>query len=176
MKTLIRLICAALLPCLISSCDGASTRSMASGGNAQDKPMKASTTYLYLLRKTPFFTALTTGQLRWVIDHSREWEAQAGATVDDCSESSADLWILLDGRWQVEHDGRTWPSGHADPGKWFSSREAGSDPGACRLVTTEHSYVMRIARVDFAAMIAQGFAFEPHIEAGETYYRTIFGR
>jgi hypothetical protein len=138
--------------------------------------MKASTTYLYLLRKTPFFTALTGVQLRWVINHSLEWEAQAGTTIDDCPEPSADLWILLDGRWQVEHDGRTWSSGHADPGKWFSSREAGTAPGACRVVTTEHSYVMRISRADFDAMIGQGFAFQPHIKDGEAYYRTIFQR
>jgi hypothetical protein len=175
MKTLIRLICTALLPCLISCCDGPAAVS-AAPGSTQDKPMRASTTYLYLLRKTPFFTALTTAQLRWVIEHSREWEALAGTTIEDCSESSADLWILLDGRWEVQHDGRSWQSGHADPGKWFSSREAGTDPGACRLVTTEDSYVMRISRADFDAMIGQGFAFQPHIEDGESYYRTIFRR
>jgi hypothetical protein len=103
MKTLIRLICTALLPCLISCCDGPAAVS-AAPGSTQDKPMRASTTYLYLLRKTPFFTALTTAQLRWVIEHSREWEALAGTTIEDCSESSADLWILLDGRCSTTDD------------------------------------------------------------------------
>jgi NAD(P)-dependent dehydrogenase (short-subunit alcohol dehydrogenase family) len=47
--------------------------------------MKASTTYLYLLRKTPFFTSLDTRQLRWMIEHSHEWEAQAGTVVAQCA-------------------------------------------------------------------------------------------
>ncbi|WP_411571660.1 hypothetical protein [Pectobacterium cacticida] len=40
--------------------------------------MKSSITYLHLLRYTQFFTQLDTGQLRWVIQHSREWEVQPG--------------------------------------------------------------------------------------------------
>jgi hypothetical protein len=44
----------------------------------------------------------------------------------------------------------------------------------CRLVTTEHSYVMKIERADFDAMLAQGFAFGPHIDAGRHYYGELF--
>src|SRR6202171_1714104 len=78
----------------------------------EGETMKASTTYLYLLRKTPFFTGLDTEQLRWTIGHSREWEAQAGTVVAHCApgQQDDDFWILLDGRWQVEHDGEAYPS------------------------------------------------------------------
>ncbi|MBP3364603.1 MAG: hypothetical protein J6L74_12550, partial [Pseudomonas sp.] len=47
----------------------------------QEMTMKPSITYLHLLRHTPFFTSLTTEQLRWVIDHSNEWETEAGAVI-----------------------------------------------------------------------------------------------
>lgn len=139
----------------------------------EGKTMKASTTYLYLLRKTPFFTALDTGQLRWTIGHSREWEAQAGTVVTNCSatDKSDDFWILLDGRWQVEHDGHAYPAGHADAGKWFSASEVSGD---CRLVTTEHSYVMKITRADMNDMLSGGFGFESHMREGRAYYRTMF--
>ncbi|QIE26402.1 hypothetical protein SBC1_43210 (plasmid) [Caballeronia sp. SBC1] len=139
----------------------------------EGKTMKASTTYLYLLRKTPFFTKLDTEQLRWTISHSREWEAQAGTVVADCSAADTrdDFWILLDGRWQVEHDDHTYPAGHADAGKWFSAAEAS---GNCRLVTTEHSYVMKITRADMNDMLSRGFAFESHMREGRAYYRTVF--
>ena len=132
--------------------------------------MKASTTYLYLLRKTPFFTSLDTQQLRWTIDHSREWEAQSGAVIAECGAAD-DFWILLDGRWQVERDGRAFPAAHADAGKWFSASEGG---GACRLVATEHSYVMRITRADMDDMLARGFAFGSHLQQGRAHYATIF--
>jgi hypothetical protein len=137
--------------------------------------MKASTTYLYLLRKTPFFTSLNTQQLRWTIEHSREWEAQAGTVVAQCApglqEQEGDFWILLDGRWQVEHDGEVYPSGHADPGKWFSVTHARGD---CRLVVTEHSYVMKITRADMDDMLFHGFPFETHLQQGRAYYRMMF--
>jgi hypothetical protein len=135
--------------------------------------MKASTTYLHLLRKTPFFTSLDTRQLRWTIEHSREWEAQAGTVVAHCApgQQDDDFWILLDGRWQVEHDGEAYPSGHADPGKWFSASAAN---GNCRLVVTEHSYVMKITRTDMDDMLSRGFAFETHLRQGRAYYRTMF--
>jgi hypothetical protein len=137
--------------------------------------MKASTTYLYLLRKTPFFASLNTQQLRWTIEHSREWEAQAGTVVAQCApglqEQEGDFWILLDGRWQVEHDGEVYPSGHADPGKWFSVTHARGD---CRLVVTEHSYVMKITRADMDDMLFHGFPFETHLQQGRAYYRMMF--
>ena len=142
----------------------------------EDNTMKASTTYSYLLRKTPFFTSLDKQQLRWTIEHSREWEAQAGTVVAHCVQGQqedhyGDFWILLDGRWQVEHDGEVYPSGHADPGKWFS---ASATHGDCRLVVTEHSYVMKITRADMDEMLFQGFPFETHLQQGRAYYRTMY--
>jgi len=82
-----------------------------------------------------------------------------------------DFWILLDGRWQVEHDGQSYPSGHADAGEWFSTSDAHGD---CRLVVTEHSYVMKITRADMNDMLSRGFAFDAHLQQGHAYYRTLF--
>lgn len=141
----------------------------------QEMTMKPSITYLHLLRHTPFFTALSADQLRWVIDHSREWETEAGSVIaknDQTGTSAADYWILLDGQWRLHYDGNTYPSGHAAPGKWFNIREA---QGAhCALITTEHSYVMRISEADMNAMFKEGFAFDSHLEDGRKYYHSIF--
>jgi hypothetical protein len=133
--------------------------------------MHASTTYLYLLKSTPFFTRLTGPQLRWVIANSHEWEAAPGTVIVDCAESSDAIWILLDGGWQIDHDGKHFPAGHADPGKWFSALQG---HGACKLVTNEHSYVMKIERSAMDSMLAQGFEFGAHLESGHAYYRTLF--
>jgi hypothetical protein len=141
----------------------------------QNMTMTPSITYLHLLRHTPFFTALSTAQLQWVIDHSREWAADKGAVVAKCDSTSVsdmDYWILLDGGWQLQHDGRTFASGHADPGKWFSAAE--SNGTQCSLIATEHSYVMRIGRPEMQAMLDEGFAFRTHLDSGEQYYRSIF--
>jgi len=138
--------------------------------------MKASITYLHLLRKTPFFTSLDTVQLRWTIDHSQEWEAKAHTVIVDCAtggEPKDDIWILLDGGWRVETSHGVYPAGHADAGKWFSAAQA---DGTCRLVTTEHSYVMKITRADMDDMLARGFRFNTHLQAGEVYYRKMFGQ
>ncbi len=138
--------------------------------------MRPSVTYLHLLRHTPFFTALSTEQLRWTIDHSHEWEADAGAVIARCGPSGAsdaDHWILLDGGRRIDHEGRSFPGGNADPGKWFSTRAARG--AACALVTTEHSYVMRITEADMGAMLDEGFAFRRHLDEGGAYYRAVFG-
>ncbi len=142
---------------------------------SQKLTMKPSTTYLHLLRHTPFFTALATDQLQWVIDHSREWSADPGAVVAKCGATVSDdaYWVLLDGGWQVQHAGRAFKSGHADPGKWFSTTEAHGEP--CELVTTEQSYVMRIERSEMQSMLAKGFGFGAHLDSGVAYYRSIFG-
>ncbi len=139
--------------------------------------MKPSITYLHLLRHTPFFTALSTDQLQWVIDHSREWQAQGGELITSCDDGKAmakDDWVLLDGGWALEHDGRSFPSGHADPGKWFSADVA--EGAACSLVATGNSYVMQIAAADMRDMLAKGFAFDAHLDSGRTYYRAIFNK
>lgn len=143
----------------------------------QNMTMTPSITYLHLLKNTPFFTALSTAQLQWVIDHSREWAADKGAVIAKCdsaNRSDVDYWILLDGAWQLQHDDRTFASGHADPGKWFSAAESNGEQ--CVLMATEHSYVMRIRRAEMQAMLDDGFAFQPHMESGAQYYQSIFGR
>ncbi|HXZ09461.1 MAG TPA: hypothetical protein VEI25_15525 [Paraburkholderia sp.] len=168
-----RIVRGAVLVCLALAAACGQPGHTADEGNS----MKASTTYLYLLRKTPFFTSLDTRQLRWTIEHSREWEAEAGTTLATCGpgqqeqDHDGDFWVLLDGRWQVEHDGHSYPSGHADAGKWFSTSDARGD---CRLVVTEHSYVMKITRADMDDMLARGFAFDGHLQQGRAYYGTIF--
>ena len=141
----------------------------------QEMTMKPSITYLHLLRHTPFFTALSTEQLQWVIDHSMEWAAEPGAVIakaDQQATSAADYWILLDGAWQVEHDGQVYPSQHADPGKWFSIREAKGRK--CALVTTENSYVMRITEADMQTMLERGFGFGQRLHDGKKYYDALF--
>lgn len=137
--------------------------------------MKPSVTYLHLLRHTPFFTALSTDQLQWVIDHSHEWSADRGAVVVKCDGNDASddaYWVLLDGGWQVEHAGRTFKSDHADAGKWFSTVEAHGELFSLRI--TEHSYVMRIERGDMQAMLEKGFVFRTHLDSGTFLYRSIF--
>ena len=139
----------------------------------KDMTMIPQTTYLHLLKKTPFFTALTRPQLLWVIDHSREWEVWAGTVVASCATGepeSDDLWILLDGGWRVDADGKQHAAGNADAGKWFIATVASH---ACQLVATEKSYVMKIARVDMDEMLAKGFAFGSHLETGKTYYQAL---
>lgn len=137
--------------------------------------MRPSVTYLYLLRHTPFFTSLSTEQLQWVIDHSREWEVDAGAVLSKRGPqgpSDTDYWILLDGGWRVEHDGKSFPSDHADPGKWFNTRETRGQSGT--LVATEHGYVMRIPEGEMKVMLDRGFAFDAHLEQGHAYYGEVF--
>ena len=98
---------------------------------------------------------------------------EPGTVITQCTGAGAtDAWVLLDGGWQLEHDGQAYRAGHADSGKWFSARQAS---GACRLVATGHSYVMQIARAEFDAMLAQGFALGKHLDAGYRYYAEIFG-
>ncbi|MEX3634036.1 hypothetical protein [Paraburkholderia sp. BR14320] len=155
----------------IASCSG--KREPDANGNMTMRP---SITYLHLLKHTPFFTALTKSQLQWVIDHSREWEADSGAVIAKCegmADHGAPYWILLDGGWQIEFKGETYPSGHADPGKWFRAANVPAD--GCRLVTNARSYVMRIEYPDMQSMLDQEFAFRPHLETGVSYYKSIFG-
>ncbi|WP_211625641.1 cyclic nucleotide-binding domain-containing protein [Paraburkholderia domus] len=176
MKPSILIACAVLLPCLVAACDAQPQQPDASI-NTRSTEMKPSVTYLHLLKHTPFFTSLTTEQLRWVISHSQEWEAQPDTVVAQCNGRAHDvasdqgMWILLDGGWQIEHGQQAYPAGHASAGKWFS---AAVTDQPCRLVTTEHSYVMKIERADFDAMLEQGFAFDQHLNAGRRYYSDLF--
>jgi hypothetical protein len=175
MNRLTLIACAVLLPLLATGCDGGRPRPDAST-SAWSTTMEPSVTYLHLLKHTPFFTSLTSAQLRWVIAHSHEWEARAGTVVAQCDDPASDardqaIWILLDGGWQIESNGHAYPADHASAGKWFSAAVTGRP---CRIVTTEHSYVMKMERADFDAMLAQGFAFGPHLDAGRRYYGELF--
>jgi len=132
------------------------------------------TTYLHLLKNTPFFAALTHPQLRWVIDHSHEWEVRAGTVVASCANGEPapdELWILLDGGWRVDVDGKQHAAGNADAGNWFSSKVAARE---CQLVVTEKSYVMKMTRTGMDTMLAQGFDFGAHLAVGTAYYRELF--
>lgn len=177
MKSLMCVTRVTLLAVLIAACGAAPAQSVA-GATTTSAAMKPAVTYLFLLRFTPFFKHLSTAQLRSVIEHSHEWNAQAGTVVAECAndargaESTPGIWILLHGGWQVEHAGRSYPADAASAGKWFSA-DVTSD--ACRLVTNEHSYVMKIERADFAAMLAQGFSFDADLDAGRRYYAELFG-
>jgi hypothetical protein len=137
---------------------------------SQGKTMKQSVTYLHLLKNTPFFTRLDKAQLKWVIAHSTEWEAEAGMEVSNRLDAAGNLWVLLDGGWQVEQGGRSYAAGHADPAKWYGGAQAVLLPPDSRLVANQHSYVMRIARADFDEMLRQGFDFDAHLRAGEAFY------
>lgn len=140
------------------------------GCSAQEPHMKQSVTYLHLLTKTPFFTRLDKSQLQWVIDHSTEWEASAGMEVSNRRDASDHIWILLDGGWQIEQGGQVFKAGHADPAKWYGGPYAKLLPDDSRLVTNQHSYVMRIGRVDFEAMLQRGFNFTGHLQQGRDFY------
>ena len=175
MKRPTLITCTALLPLLVAACDARQQQPDAFV-TTRNTTMEPSVTYLHLLKHTPFFTSLTTAQLRWVIDHSREWEARADTVVAQCDDRAPGardqaMWILLDGGWQIESGAHVYPADHASAGKWFS---AAMTSGSCRLVTTEHSYVMKIERADFDAMLAQGFAFGPHVDEGRRYYSELF--
>lgn len=136
--------------------------------------MNPSVTYLNLLAKTPFFTAMSREQLQWVIDHSREWSVMPGAEIASDSRGPDSFWVLLDGGWQVEHAGQSFKAGHADPAKWYGGRDMSALAiGGTRLVATAKSYVMQIQQSDLNEMIQRGFAFGPHLEAGTAFYHSL---
>ncbi|WP_286185498.1 hypothetical protein [Acidovorax cavernicola] len=136
--------------------------------------MSASTTYLHLLAKTPFFTALSRDQLQWVINHSREWSVAPGTEIAGSTRAAGSFWVLLDGGWQVEHKGRSVKAGHADPAKWYGGRDMQAlGIGDTRLLATAKSYVMQIHQVDLDEMLRRGFAFGPHLDAGMKFYRSL---
>lgn len=153
---------------------GAATIAIAMGVSADDparqKQMKQSVTYLHLLKKTPFFTRLDKAQLKWVIDHSTEWEAQAGMEVSNRLDANDHLWVLLDGGWQVEQGGRVLKAGHADPAKWYGGLRVELLPPDSRLIANQHSYAMRIARADFEEMRRRRFDFAEHLQQGVAFY------
>ncbi|WP_147675779.1 hypothetical protein [Xanthomonas massiliensis] len=109
----VRILLYAVLALTLAACAAVALKQ-----RAPKPPMKASTTYLHLLHHTPFFTELDTDQLRWVIQHSREWEVQPGTLMvsDTLASELAGYWILLDGGWTLDYRGQNLASGHADSG------------------------------------------------------------
>jgi hypothetical protein len=116
------------------------------------------------------FTRLDKSQLQWVIAHSSEWEAQAGMEVSNRLDANDNIWILLDGGWQVEQGGQVLMAGHADAAKWYGGQHVALLPPDSRLIANQHSYVMRIARTDFDEMLKRRFDFTPHLQQGEAFY------
>jgi hypothetical protein len=88
-------------------------------------------------------------------------------------DGADNLWVLLDGGWQVEQGGKGYPADHADPAKWYGGAQAALLPADSRLVANQHSYVMRIARADFEQMLQQRFAFDAHLRQGEAFYAAL---
>jgi len=157
--------------CVVAAC--AATVALAlnlPANDQQENHMKKSVTYLNLLRHTPFFTRLSTPQLKWVIAHSTEWEAEAGMEVSNRAGADEYLWVLLDGGWQVEQGGHVFKAGHADAAKWYGGTKAALLPPDSRLVANQHSFVMRIRTADFEEMLRQRFDFDEHLRAGEAFY------
>jgi signal-transduction protein with cAMP-binding, CBS, and nucleotidyltransferase domain len=143
---------------------------VSNAANKKDLPMKQSVTYLHLLTKTPFFTSLDKAQLKWVIAHSTEWEVQPGTEISNQQNANLYMWVLLDGGWQVEQGGQVLKAGHADAAKWYGGVRPELLPADSRLVVTEHSYVMRIARPDFDEMLSKKFDFSRHLIQGTAFY------
>lgn len=136
--------------------------------------MSGSITYLNLLAKVPFFTALPREQLQWVIDHSREWSVAPGAEIAGSARGADSFWVLLDGSWQVEHAGRSTQAGHADPAEWYGGRDMLTLViGDSRVVATAKSYIMQIQQADLDEMLRRGFAFGQHLESGMAFYRSL---
>lgn len=136
--------------------------------------MTASVTYLHLLAKVPMFRGMTTEQLQWVIDHSREWAVQPGAEIASSARGIDSFWTLLDGRWRIDVAGRGIEAGHADPAKWYGGR-AMQWPGLppTRLVATQRGYVMEIAQAELDEMLRRGLPLQPHLDAGRGFYRSL---
>ena len=132
--------------------------------------MQPTVTHLPLLRHTPFFSELDTAQLRWVIQHSREWEVQPGETIASSLQTGSDggYWVLLDGGWDLTYQGRGHSSGNADPGKWFHCNHAMEQPFA--LVANDVSYVMNFTTQDLEVMLERGFRLHHHLTAGKKFY------
>ena len=138
--------------------------------------LTASVTYLHLLAKVPMFRAMSREQLQWVIDHSKEWVAAPGAEIASSSRGGDSFWALLDGGWQIEQGGRSIKAGHADPAKWYGGRDMLALGGQTRVVTTERSYILQIQQADLDEMLKRGFPFEPHLQQGLAFYRTLSAR
>src|SRR3978361_102563 len=102
--------------------------------------MEPSVTYLPLLATTPFFTRLSRNQLQWVINNSKEWNAITGMEISTSGQGPHSFWVLLDGSWQVEHNGKSYKAWYGDPGKWYGGEQLEELKAESRLIATENSY------------------------------------
>ena len=136
--------------------------------------MKPATTYLYLLRDTPFFIRLSDQQLKFVIDNSMEYEVEKGGVISVCSEEVEDeksYWILLDGKWGLNYQDTIYPSDHGEAGKWYSPFFAPKKD--CRLIMLEHGYVMKLSENSLTEMLNKGFNLHSQLDLGKSYYQSF---
>jgi hypothetical protein len=135
--------------------------------------MKPSITYLHLLAKTPFFIKLTRAQLKWVIDHSKEWDVTQGTLITSSDGDPNSIWVLLDGGWQIETGSTKYAIGHGDPGNWYGGPAVHAASAASRLVASEPSYVMEMRMADFDDMVKRGFDFNQDLRMGVQFYLDV---
>jgi len=134
--------------------------------------MKAVATYIFLLRNAPFFSRLSTSQLRWVVQHSKEWKVSKGSVIEVCVPATVPVtyyWILLDGEWALEQDGAVALAKPSDPRNWFT--RSVHNGGSCRLTMVGPGYVMKITRADMQMMLTNGFHFNSPLPDGLNFDR-----
>lgn len=136
---------------------------------------KPSITYLRPLARTPFFAGLSTEQLQWVIDHSREWNVVAGSEISNAALGPDNFWVLLDGGWQIARGGTVVQAGPADAAKWYGGADMHAlGLAGTRLVASRTGYVMHIRQKDLEEMRRRGIAFDGQLQAGLRFYRSTF--
>ena len=155
---------------LISRMESAMASTPDMDGWPRPTQAKPSVTYLHLLAKTPFFTALDKSQLQWAIDHSREWSVARGSEISSSTLGPDNFWVLRDGGWQIEHGGAPIRAGHADPAKWYGGAGLHALGRGSKLVAAASSYVMHIRQADLEEMLRRGFAFDRHLQDGLAFY------
>ena len=136
--------------------------------------MKPATTYLYLLKDTPFFIGLSDQQLKFVIDNSIEYEIEKGGVISVCSNENEDeksYWILLDGKWALNYQETNYPSDHGEAGKWYSPLFPPKED--CYLIMLERGYVMKLSENSLTEMLNKGFNFHSHLDLGKSYYQSF---
>lgn len=158
---------------LISVCMLASGCTSKEPDAANKLTMTPATTYLYLLQDTPFFSDLSDKQLSFVIQHSKEYETEKGAVISQCDaqQHQTDYWILLDGRWALQYQGRDFPNGNTGPGKWYSPLFGPKEN--CQLIMLEHGYVMKLSEIFINEMLNQGFNFKSNLDSGKAHYQRL---
>lgn len=166
-----------LLICACSLTLGCKSKVPDAQGNLTMRP---TTSYLHLLRHTPFFTSLTDTQLKFVIDNSKEWAVDKGGVISQCNGDMSvndSFWILLDGQWALTYQQSSYLSAKNTSGKWYqinTLKSAGIVPQkACTLVMHESGYVMKITEETMTQMRNKNFDFTSHLQDGAQHYGAI---